>query len=571
MSYRIERDDPPRRVYHGVAGQLARAVDAVLSTFAPRLVLERQKARAASAEILNYDAAKTKRWRKESSAGSADNDLLQDLPKIRSKCRSMARDDSNAAAMVRVLEDNVVGTGMRPQLMVSSENTPGLTDKEADDWNRSCEQLFEDWSKHDADAAERLTFYAMQRKALRSLIVDGEILASRTVITKAEAPWRSLETAFELLDVDRLQDPHTGQPDKDIRAGVELGLRMEPVAYWITPRHPDEHRPRYQQAKLKNNRPERHTRLSDRGLQNILHVLRDDRPGQTRGVPFFAPCLGWTIVLNDYIETESAAAAAASRYCGFIKQVMDANSLAANPMFQQQPNGEWHEQLQRNTLKYLNTNEEFQAYTPTRPVTNFEPFIVAMLRSICAALGLPYELVLKNFGDMNYSSARVALLEARRGFEVLQQLMIEQFCEPVLRWVIFDAVVSQKLRVPNGFLVNPRPFLRAAWQTPAWGWVDPKTEVESSRLAVEANLSTPQAEAARQGMDSEQILELRARHLKKAKEVEERYGLEPGSLTRERSERIETVQAPTDGEQQPGKAPPPGGAVKKKEPAKEAA
>jgi len=62
--------------------------------------------------------------------------------------------------------------------------------------------------------------------------------------------------------------------------------------------------------------------------------------------------------------------------------------------------------------------------------------------------------------------------------------------------------------------------------------VDPKTDVEASVAAVAANLSDPYEEAAKQGRDAEQTLEARARFLVKAKEIEERDGLEAGVLTR---------------------------------------
>jgi hypothetical protein len=51
-------------------------------------------------------------------------------------------------------------------------------------------------------------------------------------------------------------------------------------------------------------------------------------------------------------------------------------------------------------------------------------------------------------------------------------------------------------------------------------------------MAVEANLSTPYDEAARAGLDAEQILEARSKFFVRAREIEERDGHEPGTLTR---------------------------------------
>jgi len=523
----------PVRVYRGVSGAVARAIDAVLSPLAPKLVLSRQRARIESAAMLAYDMASRKRTRRTQRSSSADQDLLADLPEMRKNSRAMVRDDSAASAMVRVLEDNVVGTGLRPQVMVD-RRLSGLSDAEADRWNEDAEAFFAAW-QDSQDATEVDDFYAMQRLVLRSLVVDGEFVLHRTNVEG-----RQVGTAWEMVDPDRLVDPQdTG--GLDVRAGIELGPRHNPIAYWITPRHPDEIGLPYGKVR-QENLPKRWARTAG-GQLSILHGFRRDRVGQTRGVPFFAPSFGLVEAMNDMLETELQAARAASKFCAFIKQTIDSAGLG----IEQDPNGEWHEKLESATIRYLNPGEELVNYTPNRPGNNFEPFVVRVLRSICASLNLPYELVLKDFGGMNYSSARIALLEARRGFEVLQQLIIAKFCQPVFSAAIFDGVVSGALKTPNGFRQNPKLFTRAYWQPPAWGWVDPVKEIDASRAAIENSLSTPQAEAARQGGDAESNLEQRARFLRRAAEVEKAYGLQEGRLTQTAQQQVQQAAAAAAG------------------------
>lgn len=523
MAHQVGSMGKNPRLYEGLGGAVARAVDAVLKPFAPGLVFSRQRSRLQSAQLLSYDAAARKRTRRIARASSADEDLLRDLPELRRNSRAMVRDDSAAAALVQVLDDNIVGTGLRPQMMVDRELT-GLSDSEADRWNRQVEQFWE-VAQNEVDATEHDTFAGLQRLALRSLVVDGEALLHRIYIDEP-GNRRMVGTAWELIDVDRLVDP-ISVADRDVRSGVEVGARQQAVAYWITPRHPDETGVRYATGRLRQNSPERVPRVTDGGVA-MLHMFRRQRAGQTRGVPFFAPCFGLVEAMNDMLETELQAARAASKFCAFIKQTMDSNM----PGLEQDSDGQWHERLESATIRYLNEGEELIPYTPNRPGNNFEPFVVRVLRSISASIGVPYELVLKDFGRMNYSSARVALLEARRGFEVLQQLLITQFCQPIFSSMVRDAVINRKLKAPANFASNPGAFTRAFWQPPAWGWVDPVKEIEASRLAIEGSLSTPQAEAARQGGDAEANLEMRARFLQRAYEIEQRYGLEKGELTR---------------------------------------
>lgn len=535
------------RIYGGFSGAIARAVDAVLSPIAPRLVVARQRARIESSALLAYDMAQRKRTRRQQRASSADQDLLQDLPEMRKNSRAMVRDDSAAAAMVRVLQDNIVGTGLVPQMMVDRKAL-GLTDSDADRWNDDVEAFWAQVSGQ-IDAAEGCKFAALQGLVLRSLVVDGEFLAHRVFVEDSQVA-RVVGTAWELIDVDRLQDPVDSVAN--VRSGVELGPRQNAVAYWITPRHPDEQVVRWRSAELTNNFPKRWARYAG-GQPSVLHGYRRDRAGQTRGVPFFAPVFALVEAMNDMLETELQAARAAAKFCAFIKSSMDAAGYAG---IEQDSDGQYYERLESATVKYLNPGEELVPYTPNRPGNNFEPFVVRMLRSICAAMGLPYELVAKDFSKMNYSSARVSLLEARRGFEVLQQQLVDDFCQPVFASIIIDGVISGKLRMPRGFLQNPAPFLQAYWQPPAWGWVDPVKEIEASAMAIQHSLSTPQAEAARQGGDAEANLEQRARFLRRAKQVEEAYDLDAGSLTSTgKPAPAAAAPAATDDEEEPAAQP----------------
>ncbi len=525
MSYRI---DANRRneLYQGVGGFVARAFDSMLSPFAPRLVLGRQRARA---EMLAYDMAQKKRTRRTQRAGSADSDLLTDLPQMRTNSRAMVRDDSAASALVRVLEDNIVGTGMRPQMIVDRV-AAGLSDAEANAWNETVEKWFESIAG-EIDATEADSFWEMQRQALRTMVVDGEFLLKRVFASDGS---RRTSTAWEMIDADRLVDPHQGST-VDIRSGVEVGERQQAVAYWITPRHPDEMRVRWASPRLAKNQAERYAKVGPNGRPIVLHGFRRDRAGQTRGVPFLASSFGLVESMNDMLDAELTAARAAAKFCVFVRQTVEPGHGLQNE------DGAWIEKLESGTIRYLNKGEQIESFSPNRPGNNFDPFVVRVLRSICAANGLPYEMVARDFGGMNYSNARVALIEARRGFEVLQQLLAEKFCQPIFASMVYDGVLSGELPAPRGFRQRPDLFLRALWQPPGWGWVDPVKEIEASRLAIENSLSTPQAEASRQGGDAEANLEQRARHLRKAREIEARYELPEGSLTKTAAQ----AQAPT--------------------------
>jgi len=530
----IKRERQTVSLYPGAAGFVARLVDHAVDVLAPQRAVKRRRARAESAALLNFDAAQRKRTRISRTSDSADQDLLGsgslagDLGEMREQARALVRDDSHGAALIEVLEDNVVGTGLRPQSTTRPERT-GMTDKQTEQWAADCEGVFGDWADSadaGSDASEHSTFWDLQRQTLRGWLVEGEAFAHRVNVPPDKIFGRELATAIEMIDPDRVETPaQKADRNRNIRGGVEIGPRGQARQYWITPRHPRE----YRFKRPGQNDPRPVSRFKDR-VPNIVHVFRRLRAGQTRGIPKMAASFGLFEHMNDFLDSEVTAARAASKISMWIRQTIDPSTdfSLSTPTSATDVR---HESLQSGTIRYLNDGEEMQAFNPNRPGAQFDPFVVRVLRSICASFGLPYEMAVKDFGGMNYSNARVALLESRRGFECAQVMLASQFCRPWWRVAIMEAVARGIIPAPNGFLENPGPFLRTVWVPPSWGWVDPIKEVESSRLAVENNLSTPQIEAARNGIDVQTVLEQKARFLKLAAATEERFELEPGALT----------------------------------------
>ena len=141
-----------------------------------------------------------------------------------------------------------------------------------------------------------------------------------------------------------------------------------------------------------------------------------------------------------------------------------------------------------------------------------------ILRAISSALGLPYELVAKDFSKTNYSSARAALLEARRYFRCRQEWLSRRLCQPAWDMLIEEAYLEGDLEAMD-FYPKRFDWTRARWIAPGWGWVDPTKEVKASRESVDGLISTLADEAAALGRDWEEVLEQRAREEEKRKSL----------------------------------------------------
>jgi lambda family phage portal protein len=147
-----------------------------------------------------------------------------------------------------------------------------------------------------------------------------------------------------------------------------------------------------------------------------------------------------------------------------------------------------------------------------------------IFRAISTGLNLPYEIVAKDFSKTNYSSARAALLEARRYFMVRQAWLARKLCQPA--WDMLQEEAFLKNQLPAGsFYEKKSDWCRARWIAPGWQWVDLVKEAKSSEMAIDIGISSLADEAASQGKDWEEVLEQRAREAVKVKELEDKYGV----------------------------------------------
>jgi lambda family phage portal protein len=180
--------------------------------------------------------------------------------------------------------------------------------------------------------------------------------------------------------------------------------------------------------------------------------------------------------------------------------------------------GQYLESLEPGMIRHLLPGESITSFNPQRPSATFEPFVEKMLRAISAALGLPYELVAKDFSKTNYSSARAALLEARRYFKVRQEWLARKLCQPVWEMVLEEAYLRGELGSIS-FYENKQYWVNASWITPGWEWVDPLKEAQAAEVGIRNGIITYSDLYSAQGKDWEECFEQRKREQEKIKEL----------------------------------------------------
>ena len=118
----------------------------------------------------------------------------------------------------------------------------------------------------------------MIRLLIASVAASGEALATCEWLRASDRPFR---TAIQLLDPMRLKTPLHRVPDQNVRGGVQMDRYGAPVGYWITDNpaagltFPTGYG--MDEAKFVPAR-------KPWGRRQVIHIVEQKRPGQTRGI-----------------------------------------------------------------------------------------------------------------------------------------------------------------------------------------------------------------------------------------------------------------------------------------------
>jgi lambda family phage portal protein len=269
-----------------------------------------------------------------------------------------------------------------------------------------------------------------------------------------------------------------------IRMGVEQDKWGRPVAYWLYPTHPGD----YQfQAFVESA-------LIRVPAEDIIHLYIPERIGQTRGVPWFHATLKRLRNMAGYEEAEIVAARAAASIVGIIESEEDLvpDDLVgsdgddgtqgvdrAPPTLTMEP----------GTFQQLQPGEKFTGFNPSRPNAGMDPFMRYMLRAFATGVGVSYASVSSDYSQSNYSSSRLALLDERDIWRVLQGWLIRNFRMQVHRDWLEAAVLSGELSIPD-YYTKPKKYWSVRFKPRGWSWIDPAKEVAAYKMAVRSGFMT---------------------------------------------------------------------------------
>lgn len=471
-------------------------IDRAIGFISPTMQVERARARlqlrrmeVAASALSGYEAAKRERAALRNfhaSARTADEDVLPGLDDLRARSRHMMMNAPIARGAVQTVVTNAVGAGLRVSAQPDRAALlmlRGVTEAQAGEFEDAAQREWRLFNrKEHADIHGRMSFRRMQELAFRSVLVSGDCFVA-VVQARRGSPY---DFALQLIEADRVCNPHYRSDTDTLAGGIEYDESGTPLAIHVA------------EITRKGGAKRNWRRLAMRaadGTPRVLHLVQQERIGQSRGVPYLAPVIGPLKDLDRYSEAELTAAVLNASIAIVSQSADGAADLAedAARTGQAQPgflraNIEFEPGM---VLEGFAPNEGPKSFAADRPNAGFDPFVQAVLRQVGVALELPFEVLVKHF-TASYSAARAALLQAWSFFRGRREWLAEEMCQPVYELVLRNAILRGRLMAP-GFLEDAA--VRAAWVGTRWtgpsmGQIQPQAEIRAAREAVEARFTS---------------------------------------------------------------------------------
>jgi lambda family phage portal protein len=465
------------------------------------------------------------------------------------RARDLVRNSPIPRSAVNVSVSRGVGKGWRLRSKPDHEIL-GITFEEAVSLGNAIERNWWRWGNdvnRRCDLQGKRTWATLQRLLWRQRKVDGENLA---ILRWQEAPGARFATRVQVVSTDRLMNRHRAMDTALLRQGVHLNTDGAPIAYDILNHHPRDHYPGQLDEWITV------PKATPAGRPIVVHGFEDEDADQTRGVTPFAPILELFRLTDRYMLAEVQAAIIGGVLGAFIKSGFDpatvAESLGSPAGLADQVKG-WQDirmdyyegqpvTLGDARLPVLPPGDEIELTNATRDTGPYADFVKTSFQLTAAALSEAYPEMAQNWEGVTYSSARTAYNSVWARVVVERAEFEDDTVFPIFHAVTDEGFDRGYIEEPPGapsFEEAPEAYLASDWIGPGREHVDPVKGIQAAQLALDANLTTLEEEAARTGLDWEDLLEQRAREKRKKAEL---------GLTEHDTAAALEVVAPTDEE-----------------------
>lgn len=468
------------------------SLDRVIRYLSPISGNRRFVARMKAAFSSSYRGASKRRnagsgW--QATGTDADSSTLFEVEELRDRSSDLIRNNAFALGAINTNVAHTIGTGLklRPQI---DHKLLGMSDDEADGWEESTEREFRFFYESvECDAARRMNGYQKQDLALRSALEKGDYFELMPEIPRAGSPYK---LKLQGIEADRVTNPDNASDTLKLAGGIETDKHGAPLLYYIQTKHPGSII-EYSEAKWDSVQ----AFGKNTGRKNIIHLAKITRPGQRRSVPFLSPVMEDVKQFGRYQEAELMAAVVLGMVTTFLETDLNAPSQDNLGIIDtgQALESDGTMSMGNGSIVDLAPGQKANMANPGRPNTNFDPFILAILRNIGSALEMPYEVILKSYLS-SFSASKAANNEMWKFTMNNRSWFSATYCQPIYENWMYEAVTMGRVTAP-GFLsdaMTRKAYLGADWIGPAKGQIKEGEEVRAMQGRLSSMVSTIEEE-----------------------------------------------------------------------------
>ncbi|WP_437230413.1 phage portal protein [Planctomicrobium sp. SH661] len=414
-----------------------------------------------------YDAAITnelnKKYWRNADRMSAD---AANSPEVRATLRSRARyecheSDSILKGVVHTLANDVIGTG--PRLQMQTHNAM---------FNRAVETKFAEWA--------RQTKLARKLRTMRiAKLVDGEAFAQMATNPRLRC---AVKLDLILWEADRCASPH-GRYLSNPRAvdGIQFDDFGNPEIFERLKYHPGGLFPgAFEVEQLP--------------AEHVIHLFRQDRPEQHRGIPEITPALPLCALRRDYVLAVLHNARSAAKFTGVLETKAP---VSGDEEYDSSVEPFDMVDIDYDMLTSLPAGWQLKQFVAAHPMATFEMFMRVLTIEIGRCILMPYGITAADSSRYNYSSGRLDhqayfhSIDVERGdweLDCLDKIFFE--------WL------DEALLIP-GYLppLGPVEIIPHCWFWDSRGHVDPQKEAAGVQIRIKTGVSHRALEYAAEGYD----------------------------------------------------------------------
>jgi lambda family phage portal protein len=469
----------------------------------------RRAAAKSGAELQRLlEVAQTPAWLANWGADALplNEDAQASLPIAVSRSRNLWRNNDYVRRFRQLLISNVLGPlGLRLQMRMTLRD--GSPNKPVND---RIEAAWHAWGERGVcDSSKTLEWSDVERLCLECLARDGEF-----ILRKLRAGLHGFQVQLVdpvLLDVGLNQRLGAGAR---IVMGVEIDALGAPRAYWLR----NNGEPIYEGVTM-----QAHLRVP---AEEILHRFIAEEPGQVRGIPWTATAAQRLWLVRDFEKAAQVASSNAAKRIGFfvspngdappgigdaiMSAVLDqakaaGKVLTAEEVAKLKAVAEKYSTTAPGTYDTLPDGYDFRPFESDYPHVGHGEFVKACLRGAASGLGVSYVSLGNDLESVNYSSARVGILEEREFYKWAQAWFTCALHEDVFEAWLERALLS----VPELRTLDVSRFSQfveaATWQPRRWAGIDPVKEAAAAEKNLALKLTSRRRLILERGEDPDEV------------------------------------------------------------------